>query len=445
MRVSSTPSASTRARRWKQHLRNKPYDGEKIADPAQACPVVKDTPKELSTPKLGRFFEMITKNQINFFRKKNVTVNLLKDFCIFSNPELVLKKCSQNYKRFTRPELRSVTFDHSAINKYSLGAEVLLALSTREGERYRSMNSYPKASLRGHNPKNAEHLDIINDVGIVAEIDAVNSRKSKHDEKLVHVFKSECLTSESPSGAAHDQKNNTANEVLVHLRRCLNDHNLALKQTAADRFRNCIAEVLDNAGEHCYLTHPAWFVRSYLNNNGLNKFFELTIFNFGCSYAETFTRLDDGSYAKKTAKRYVDKHSDKFNEDALYTVAALQGRISSKNMHDFDNRGQGTIVLIESFEKMYNEYRALKLDSSEQFSSIMNIITGKTVITFDGTYSSKKIVSNETERVIYPFNDEQDLQKAPSNRCVKIMKDAFFPGAIINIRLPLSASIESSI
>lgn len=445
MRISDIPSASTRAKRWKQHLRNKPYGGENISRGGRVEPDVKNSPKELSYPKLARFFEVMSGNQTSIFRKKNITVNLMNDFCIFSNPELVLRKCSQNYKRLTRPELRSVTFDHSGIDKYSLGAEVILALSTREGESFRALNSFQPARLRGINPKNTEHLNIINDVGIVAEIDAVNTRVSSQDENLVHVFKRECLTYESPSGTASDHKNNTANEVLIHLRRCLSDHKLALKQTAADRFRNCIAEVLDNAGEHCHLTHPAWFVRSYLNNNGYNKYFELTILNFGCSYAETFTRLDDNCYAKKVAKKYVDRHSDKFCEDTLYTVAALQGRISSKNKHDYDNRGQGTIVLIEAFEKMYNEYKALRLDSSEQFSSIMNIVTGRTVITFDGSFSSKTLGEGDKERVIYPFNEEQDLKRAPSHRCVKTMKGVFFPGAIINIRLPLSASIESSV
>ncbi len=448
MRQSATPKEVTRLHRWKQHLRRKSYDCRSIYTGDAPPEAKKVKPSSTFVPqmtKIGRYFTKMSLNEIRG-KRPIVKINMPRDFCIFSNPEQVIKHCGQVFNLFRRTDIEHIHFDHRKTAKYSLGAEILFGLSTAEGVKYRSTNSYQTVRLDGELPSNRDHANIIRDVGIVSEVESVTANQQvAQNMQLVHVFKSECLTFETPSAMALDSITKTTNEVIIHLNQCLKDLHLELKSSAAERFRKCISEMLDNAVEHCKQTHPAWYVRSYLNGNGSDRFFELSIFNFGCSYADTFTRLSNDHYAKGFVSQYIKNHRSLFDESALYTIAALQGRVSSKNNDEYDNRGQGTIVLIESFENMYNELKLLRPDLVHDNRSMMNLISGKTVITFDGRYKSKTVhYSDGSERVIYPFNDELDLKCPPSSSYIKTMTLAYFPGAMINIRLPLSTNIVAS-
>ncbi|MDX7786012.1 hypothetical protein [Aeromonas caviae] len=403
---------------------------------------------KVETPRMttiGHFFSKMSLSckRIN---KKEIKISMPKDFCIFSNPESVIKLCGQTFSYFRKPNLQSLFISHKSTSKYSLGSEVLFGLSCAEGEKYRETNNLSPISLKGHLPENDDHESIIRDLGVISELNSVSASKAKieQDPLLVHLFKSECLTHDTPSGLAKDKKNKTTDDVILHLNQCLKDYQLELKEEAAQRFRNCISEMLDNAIEHCKLTHPAWYVRSYLNSNGKNRSFELSIWNFGCSYADSFMKLDRDHFAREFVDKYIRKHRGLFEPSSLYTVVALQGRVSSKNTNDLDSRGQGTIVLIESFEKMYKELKALRPNIKGNNDSVMNLISGNTIIHFDGKFSSRTIpLDDGGERVIYPINIQQNLGLPPSREHVIKMNNAYFPGAMINIRLPLTENIVS--
>ncbi|MGL6286863.1 hypothetical protein [Aeromonas hydrophila] len=446
MRQSSTPNKVILAHRWKQHLRHKPYNAElssKLYGDSSASKQMKVKTPRMTT--IGHFFSKMSLSckRIN---KNKIKISLPNDFCIFSNPETVIKLCGQAFSYFRKPHLESIHVRHTGIKKYSLGSEVLFGLSCAEGEKYREHNKLTPIALDGYLPENNDHESIIRDLGVISELNSVSATKVKTEQNplLVHVFKSECLTHDTPSGLAKDKKNKTTDDVILHLNQCLKDYQLELKEEAAQRFRNCISEMLDNAVEHCKLTHPAWYVRSYLNSNGKDRFFELSIWNFGRSYADSFMKLDKDHFAREFVDKYIKKHRGLFDASSLYTVVALQGRVSSKNTNELDSRGQGTIVLIESFEKMYKELKALRPSIKGNNDSVMNLISGNTIIHFDGKFCSRTIpLDDGGERVIYPINSEQNLGIPPSRKHVLKMNNAYFPGAMINIRLPLTESIVS--
>lgn len=446
VKLSSTPSKVTREHRWKQHLRSKPYNAEisrRLYGDSNASQKTKIATPKMTT--IGHFFSMMSLS-CKRMNKSRIKISIPKDFCIFSNPESVIKLCGQTFSYFKKPNLESIRISHTNIKKYSLGSEVLFGLSCAEGEKYREHNKLQPILLDGYLPENNDHESIIRDLGVISELNSVSATKAKTEQNplLVHVFKSECLTHDTPSGLAKDTKNKTTDDVILHLNQCLKDYQLELKEEAAQRFRNCISEMLDNAVEHCKLTHPAWYVRSYLNSNGRDRFFELSIWNFGRSYADSFMKLDKEHFAREFVDKYIKKHRGLFDISSLYTVVALQGRVSSKNTNELDTRGQGTIVLIESFEKMYRELKALRPTIKGNDGSVMNLISGNTIIHFDGKFNSRTIqLDDGGERVIYPINDEQSLGIPPSRKHVVKMNNAYFPGAMINIRLPLTESIVS--
>jgi hypothetical protein len=450
MRKSSTPSPIDRRNRWKQHLRDKRYQYSLTSRDSGS-----DSKKEhaysevphLSLTRIARFFsKMSISGKFRRPKSKTVHINMPKNFCIYSYPEKVLQHCWETFKTIITTNVDRVEIDHTTTQKYSLGAEVLFAISAREANNSRAINKINKVEFQGANPTNSEHLTVINSIGIISELDAFCVGVPQQDARLEHVFKDESFSHDTASSAGDDKKNRTATEVITHLRTCLHDHKLKIELAAIELLRGCIAEILDNAIEHSGLNHPAWFIRSYLNNNNKNQHFELCIFNFGNTISETFSKLDKNSFARKThADPYAKKHKGTIPVDALYSVVALQGRVSSKNENSRGSRGQGTIALIEAFEKIFSDYVGLRGKNKSDESCVMNIISGRSHIHFDGTYSSKKIIDPQSsaERVIYPFNHQSKLAIAPDSKFIKTFKKSFFQGTMINIKLPLTPSTVS--
>jgi len=442
MKLSATPSACTRRLRWKQHLRKKPYD-EKLRKILLSQSVNK---KALSTPKsitkLSTYFYKLH-SFTRFKTKPIVTLNMPKHFCIFNDPEQVLVHCGKTFNTITRAKVHGVKVDHRKTKEYGLAPEVLFGLTIKEAQELRKRNNTKQFKIYGLGPNNQEHRGIITHVGIVSELGAEMTPPLSEREDYVHIYKADCLTYDSPSYTSQDTKNSTTIEVIRHIDECLSDHDLELKTEPKNLFKGYIAEILDNVEQHSGSTSPVWFVRSYLNNNTTNKILELSIFNFGLSFSETFLSLSDDNYSKKIVDKYVGRHKHKVDPNCLYTVAALQGRVSSKNKFETDNRGQGTVKLIELFEKFYSDYKKINNYNSDNLIAQMNLISGSTVIKFDGKYKSIKHENDlGFERVILSFNDSGDLSDPPDTNVVQKMKNAFFPGAMINIKLPLSCSIN---
>ncbi|MEX9625738.1 hypothetical protein AB7X35_20305, partial [Proteus mirabilis] len=246
----------------------------------------------------------------------------------------------------------------------------------------------------------------------------------------------------SPSTKVN-KKSEVAEECVKYLDNCMRFHKLSLKENAKNRLSACLGEVLDNAEEHSGTTNSIWYVRGYFNNVKEERYLELSVFNLGNSIFDNFMLLPENSNIKNIASTYVNRHKGKLKDAALFTVAALQGDISTKKDAD-PTRGQGSVTLIENFESIYEEYCKLRNPESTENIAEMNIISGETVVYFDGKY--KSIVEekdNGEERFIMPFNEKNTLQAPPDTRSVYTMNDVRFPGVMINIRIPLKGSTES--
>ena len=94
-------------------------------------------------------------------------------------------------------------------------------------------------------------------------------------------------------------------------------------------------------------------------------------------------------------------------------------------------RGNGTIQFIESFFK-------LKGNDDVDDISRMYILSGNTIIEFDGTYRlSESKDENGVSRGIISFNKSGSLDERPDSKYVKYVDD-YFPGTAIFVRLLLN-------
>lgn len=372
---------------------------------------------------------------------------LPETFDIFSDPESVLKALFKYRNILLDTRLASsIIIDHRKVKNNSLGSEVLLGLLVSEIINHRRKSLKDKLSLKGLFPKDKTAKQLIQSVGLAKEIGDDHFKDAADDVHGadVHLFRYDNRHHQSVS-VKNDKKRKAAEDCVQYLDRCMNAHKLTIKEEAKNRLVACLGEVIDNATEHCGLTKPIWYVRGYFNDQPRTegRFLELSVFNFGNSIFDNFNNLPKSSEIKGVAAEYVNRHSKVIDTKALYTVAALQGNISSKRDTD-KTRGQGSVTLIETFESIYSDYcRLRKPTNSSTTTAEMNIISGDTVIKFDGKY--KSIVEESeggSERFKMPFNIEGSLESPPDSNNIYKMKDVSFPGVMINIRIPLQGSTE---
>jgi len=353
-------------------------------------------------------------------KKKKVGITIPKNFDIFRNTESVILSVIEITKKLMMPGLHEIEVDHAKVKHTSLGSESLLGLLLTEVISHRRSQRSEKISIKGMLPSSGEYSRaLIDHVGTVKELSDdhfTDAEDSSHDAQ-VHYYRKDNRYAESTS-LKGDNKSLTAEDFVNYLNDCLASHELKLSQSAKNKFKACLGEVFDNAEEHCGRNKPVWFVRGFFHDVIDDRFLELSVF----------------------ARAYVDRHRKSFDFKSLYSVMSLQGSMSTKKDMD-PTRGHGSVTLIETFETMYDEYKALRGNEINNINAEMNIISGETIIRFDGSYRSKtKQLEGGEETFTVAFNDSQSLKQPPSDKTVYTMKDVKFPGVMINIRIPLKGS-----
>ncbi|OCH06554.1 hypothetical protein [Aliivibrio fischeri] len=450
MRKQILPSETSRKKRLAKHLKNsisfkKRVRQRKIIKKAKYAIKIKNklNIREIQLPDAIFNNELKDTNSLKYTRPLlSNEFKLPLDFDIFSNPEKVLKNIEKVRHLLLKPKLDGFKMNHKNVKRNSLGSEALLGILVSEIISHRKKHdSFIDFSFSGRYPIDKDAKALVDDIGLVRELqdpDFKDAKQNQHNDK-VHLFRADNRYHHGVSVKGGDKKTTTAKECVEHLEGCLNSHQLTIKKEAQDRLKACLGEVLDNANEHCGRTSSVWYVRSYFNDRSQKRpYFELMVLNLGNSIAQNFIQLPEDSDVKNTALNYVYRHDDVMDENALLTVAALQGNMSSKR--DLDRtRGQGTVTLIETFESIYRDYCILRQPNGK--SAEMNLISGNTIIKFDGKYKSK-VIEQETGSELFrmTFNDEQSLEFPPDENYVSVMEDVYLPGVMINIRIPLNGS-----
>ena len=366
-----------------------------------------------------------------------VDIVIPRNFSIIDNPQDALKViCSfSNTVREFDHRIKEVSIDYGNMQEVDLAAESILDFLFLERQR-EQRNRRKKTNFRGHYPKDAKLKRYLKAVGIIKNLDIKHEFLAKEEEARLRIFRMRSKKTLRPANAgSSDFKEQVVRDFVDHINVCLNDHKRQLTDMARSKLAQYTGEVLGNAEEHS--GYNDWSIVGYLDNAHESHMCEIAMFNFGKTISETFRELPKNSYAYSVIEPYIDAHKSRWFKqswtvDDLITLVALQGHVSSKNKSPEDDRGQGTVDLIEIFQRVHQE--CIK---DEKPCAAMAILSGYTHILFDGTY---KMQADTRGRKVIAFNKGNDLNDPPDEKYVKNLDKLYFPGVIISIRFPMAAS-----
>jgi len=228
-------------------------------------------------------------------------------------------------------------------------------------------------------------------------------------------------------------------EIVDYVIDCLASSGHTLTSIAEGNLSKVVGEVMANAEEHSNFRHRyaiGYFLKPNKINNDLGVF-KLSIFNFGQTIYESFSKNDNCNpliveqmsdlSEQYTARRWFKKA--KFEEETLWTLYSLQEGVTSiKNW----KRGKGTIRFIDRFFK-------LKGDDCSDNMSKLTLISGNTKIVFDGTYPLQEMIKGNDNKPIQvmTFNDSGDISELPNDKYVTFVPPTF-PGTLITAKICLT-------
>lgn len=365
-------------------------------------------------------------------KKVTAEIKIPSNFSLIQNPREALTTIGKlaNTARGSQ-KIKSFNIDHSKVADLDLAAEAVLDLIAAEIEReYKSRNK--QLNFSGNYPPSDRLQRLLRGIGIIRSLKVTHEYLPKSQGRKIEVFEKNSKNQETDAGSL-SYVELTAKKFVDHINNCLKRVNRKLTDDAVDRLSTYTGEIIGNAEEHS--GENAWYIAGYYDDNDESHLCEITIFNFGKTFAETFTELPRDSFAYQAVSPYIEKHrvseffASGWDEKNLLTLVALQGDVSSKNTSEDDTRGNGTVEMIEFFDRI--SYELSPSDSSPE----MAIISGSSHIRFDGTYS---LGDDDSERKIIAFNQPNDLNHPPDKEYVSNLAPLYFPGTIISIRFKLS-------
>lgn len=380
---------------------------------------------------------MMAKDELasKVIRKGRLRFALPSSFSITDSPERTLVALGNLACQMHTQRLNSVFLDFEKLTQYDLGANGLLdvlvdELSTQARQTKRSIR------WRGIYPVDPAHRRFLQAMGVIKRLKIEHEYPTKDEEDKLALFDTRCkhyVRALRPREA--DKKGRITQRFADHINRCLDSVGRELTPGARGQLCQYVGEIIDNAEEHAGMLD--WTIQGYLDTHLPVPMCEIAIFNFGRTIAHSFDELSPNSYTRQQIQKYIDLHKEKgffrsgWRKEDLYTLIALQGNVSSKNFSEADTRGNGTVDLIEFFQRVHAECTK----GQESPEARMTIVSGSTYVLFDGKYQMAQ--NSEGNRII-AFNDANDLHQKPDSKYIRQLDGAEFPGTIISLKFPLS-------
>lgn len=331
-----------------------------------------------------------------------------------------------------------IILDHRSVKDMGLGADSVLGLVLNGIQQEATHGSY----IKGKKPQSNAISTMMNEVGCVRALNdfenPVGLRLSS-DKKTFKYHNHATTIKTNPTDA--DTVSKTIQKFTDHLEENLKHTNKEFTTDGRQILLEYVGEVLNNADEHSGFRE--WMVVAYVDFEPEEPIYHSVIFSIGHTISETFQSLDKDSYSWTLVEPYLQAHSSKgflgedWRESDLLTIISLQEDMSSKSLSAKDTRGQGTVDLINFFQEMYDECTH---ESRSECS--MSLLSGNTSILFDRKYRMKK--DQRSNRKVIAFNKSNDLKQKPDPKCVQRIKNQFFPGVMISVRVPLGGDVIQS-
>lgn len=371
---------------------------------------------------------------------QEVRVRVPKQFSIIDNPETVIDLLTAFARGVVGQNIQQITFNHRHLEHYDLAANSLLDIvAVERNTELKWRHAKRKLRVAGTYPDDESVKRFIKAMGIIKHLEIAHEALSHSETQTLRMFEARNRNYYSPTdGFKADYKDLQQTKFVDHIQQCLRDHRWELSALGMQTLGAYLGEILCNAEDHAgYLD---WSVQGYLDKSLAVPMCEIAIFNFGQSIAESMRSAPEDGYTWGQVSPYLDMHAKRglfgagWREEDLLTVIALQGNVSRLNKSPQDTRGQGTVELIDFFQRIND------ICNGTTGQARMAIVSGGTYILFDGTY---RMVEREGAGKIIAFNKTNDLYEKPDSKFVKSLGDLSFPGTIISIKFPLSLAGSS--
>ena len=388
------------------------------------------------TPYKSIPIDLLNEHCTHHWRGSNrINVHIPKNFSVITNPAKSVETFLQFAEATRSTQIRQIMFDHSHLKEVDLAAESVLDIIAMEMNK-ESRSRYQAITIGGHYPIDPKLKRYLRAVGIIKNLRVRHEYLPIEEEKKLKIFQMRNKKYAARLTATDaTYKERAVADFVKYIDDCLIQRNRRLTQASKVDLSDYTGEILTNAEEHTDLDD--WKIVGYLDPESAEQICEIAIFNFGKTIAETFKARPADSYSIREITPYLSEHrsrglfGEQWREDDLLTLVALQGNVSSKNTGPNDDRGYGTVQLIEFFQRIYQECGP----GGDQCAQ-MCVLSGNTHILFDGTYTMQK---DKTGRMVIAFNKENDLREKPDKDYITNLGKVFFPGTIISIRFPMHA------
>ncbi len=352
--------------------------------------------------------------------KKQPEIVFPTAFSFIDNPQPTLDALSQLVGHTLNPGVSRVIVNQRDCATVGLAAEAVASVLAKHASEKHGQ------SLSGYVPRDPTQTDIVVSVGMPHVLGLSDARPNFMVFDLFHGKK---RADPSPHTANADV-GTTA--LVQYIDRCLKQFGHALTSRGREHFAKLVGEVIDNAEQHS--NRSDWWIAAYLRyqREARRGDCRMTIFCFGQSLADSLRSLPGDSKLRRHIVNCINQCSrrrrfhrqKRFYRDDLWTVHALQGRVSCQNTSSdtIGDRGQGTADMIETFQYLSAD------------SGTMCLLSGHTQILFDGTYKMKR--SSSGSRRVLAFNPANDLTYPPDTQHVRHLTRRF-PGTLLSLRFSL--------
>ena len=360
---------------------------------------------------LKKFYHKIEKNE------NIVIIEIPSIFSLITNPEESIQTLKKIFTAIQNEKVQELFLDYSKCEELGLCASSVTDIIILNGIKYRRIINKP-LNTRGNVPKSKEAREIFIISGLVKHL-GISKIENKNTVRL-DIIKNE-------------EQGKMTDKIIQYYDKCLNTQNYQLTAQGKSKFAHMIGEVLDNVNQHAGEL-ATWYASGHFNIDKDRKDGKcrLVLFDFGDSIYEGLNREDTTEYTKKLLRDKTKEHynifNKKWNEEPLWMLYVLQYNVSRKRVNVEDDRGKGTIKLINNFMHIGKNMEGNK--------PIMAILSGNGYILFDSTYTLKEKMVNDKLIPIIAFNEENDLSKKPDSKYVKRI-DENFPGTMISMEFYL--------
>lgn len=267
--------------------------------------------------------------------------------------------------------------------------------------------------------------------GLLSKINILQSNFS--EKQIDYDYKKKYYTFIVNGNKKENYKKSQASYGLVeYFDNCFKHNNLQIVQETKLDLAHKIGEIVGNAEEHSGDQVGKWYALGCYNKD--EKECSFAIINFGYSIYETLSnqkstaadvieKVTDIIEGNRSAIERLGMHFDRFHEEPLWSIMALQDGISSKRTSTGIGRthGHGIMDVLSFIGNV----------RSEQSGAKVCIISGHSAIMVDYTYPiiTKEVGENKEKRRMLIFNKEQNLKLPPDVNKVFSVTDKF-PGTI---------------